>query len=84
MSSNSTTTVFQDPGYASDGFIMSMATIVFIMTPGVGFFYSGLMKGKQSLQLIYVSMLCMAIVTIQWFLFGFSLVFTDVFSKLIS
>ena len=51
--------------------------MVFIMTPGVGLFYAGMSKSSNALSLIFTSMLAMAVVTFQWFLFGFSISFSE-------
>jgi hypothetical protein len=40
--------------------------LVFLMTPGLGLFYSGLARTKNALSLMYLMMLAMAIVSIQW------------------
>lgn len=72
MKTNNGATPFADVGYPSLGFVIISAALVFIMTPGLGFFYSGLSSAKSANSLIMLSMLSMAVVTIQWFLFGFS------------
>jgi Amt family ammonium transporter len=81
MSNNSSEAInaspFADTGSASSGFLLLCGALVFIMTPGVGLFYSGLVRAKNSLTLIFVSLLASSIVTVQWFLFGFSLTFSE-------
>jgi Amt family ammonium transporter len=47
------------------------------MTPGLGVFYSGLARAKNSLSLVMLCFLSIVVVTIQWFLFGFSLAFSE-------
>jgi Amt family ammonium transporter len=47
------------------------------MIPGVGFFYSGLLRRKNALSMIYLSMMTIAVVSFQWFFWGFSLTFTE-------
>jgi len=47
------------------------------MIPGVGFFYSGLLRRKNALSMIWASMLSAAVVSFQWFFWGFSLTFAD-------
>jgi len=51
--------------------------LVWLMVPGVGFFYSGLLRRKNALSMIYLSMMSIAIVSFQWFFWGFSLAFSD-------
>jgi Amt family ammonium transporter len=47
------------------------------MTPGLGFFYSGLARAKGALSNVMICMLAYCIVTIQWVLYGFSLTFSE-------
>ena len=35
------------------------------MIPGVGFFYSGLLRRKNALSMIYLSMMCVAVVSFE-------------------
>jgi len=51
--------------------------LVWIMIPGVGFFYSGLLRRKNALSMIYMSMMTVAVVSFQWFFWGFSLAFSE-------
>ncbi|KAI9051791.1 hypothetical protein LZ554_004058 [Drepanopeziza brunnea f. sp. 'monogermtubi'] len=56
---------------------MASTALVFMMVPGIALFYSGLRSQTTALSLIWISMMTVAVVSIQWFLFGFSLVFSD-------
>lgn len=51
--------------------------LVFIMIPGLGLFYSGLLRRKNSLTMISMSMAITAVVSIEWFFWGFSLSFSE-------
>ncbi|KAJ6503830.1 ammonium transporter AmtB-like domain-containing protein [Mycena sanguinolenta] len=62
--------------------LASMA-LVWIMIPGVGFFYSGLLRRKNALSMIYLSMMTVAVVSFQWFFWGFSLAFSETGSAFI-
>lgn len=56
---------------------MIVATaLVFIMIPGLGFFYAGLLRKKSALSMIWMSMTVMSVVTFEWFFWGFSLAFS--------
>lgn len=57
-------------------YITISAVLVLLMIPGVGFFYSGLARRKSALQLVLLSMLSVAVVGFQWFLWGYSLAFS--------
>jgi len=46
-------------------FVISSMALVFIMIPGVGFFYSGLLRRKNALSMIWSSMLSVAVVSFQ-------------------
>ena len=57
---------------------MLMSTcLVFIMIPGLGFFYAGLLRRKNALTMIFMSMAVMAVVSFEWFFWGFSLAFSQ-------
>jgi len=47
------------------------------MTPGVGFFYGGLVDTKNVINQLFLSSLCLGIVTVQWVLIGYSLAFSE-------
>ncbi|KAK2464726.1 hypothetical protein APHAL10511_003302 [Amanita phalloides] len=64
-------------------FVLSGMALVFIMVPGVGFFYSGLLRRKNALSMIHMSMLCVAVVSFQWFFWGYSLTFSETASAFI-
>lgn len=44
---------------------LASTALVWIMIPGVGFFYSGLLRRKNALSMIYLSMMCVAVVSFQ-------------------
>lgn len=53
------------------------AALVMVMTPAVGFFYAGMVRSKNVVSVIKHSMLILSLVSLQWVLFGYSLVFGD-------
>ena len=55
--------------------LMVSAILVMLMTPGVGFFYGGLVRKKNIISMIALSFVVLSIVSIQWILFGYSLAF---------
>ncbi|KAG2221497.1 hypothetical protein INT45_008822 [Circinella minor] len=69
------------PEYTIDtgntAWILMCTTLVFLMTPSLGLFYAGLAKAKNALSLMYVTMLCVAVVSFQWYLIGYSLTFSS-------
>ncbi|KAF9240407.1 ammonium transporter AmtB-like domain-containing protein [Melanogaster broomeanus] len=62
---------------------LASTALVWIMIPGVGFFYSGLLRRKNALSMIYLSMMTVAVVSFQWFFWGYSLAFSDTAGKYI-
>ncbi len=57
-------------------FVLISAALVAIMTPGLAFFYGGLVKRKNVLTIMMQSFISMGIVTVLWMLFTFSLSFS--------
>jgi Amt family ammonium transporter len=57
--------------------VLASTALVWLMIPGVGFFYSGLLRRKNALSMIYLSMMTVAVVSFQWFFWGFSLAFSE-------
>ena len=55
--------------------ILASTALVMIMTPGVGLFYGGLVRRKNFINMITLSFVAFALVSIQWVLFGYSLAF---------
>jgi Amt family ammonium transporter len=45
------------------------------MVPGVGLFYSGLLRRKNALSMIMLSLLGIGVGSFQWFFWGYSLTF---------
>jgi Amt family ammonium transporter len=55
--------------------ILASTALVMIMTPGVGFFYGGLVRKKNFISMITLSFVAFALVSIQWVVLGYSLAF---------
>jgi ElaB/YqjD/DUF883 family membrane-anchored ribosome-binding protein len=69
---------------ANDGdnaWMLTATALVYLMTPAVAFFYGGMVHRKNILGTLLLCFLCMAIVTVQWLLFGFSLAFGPASSR---
>ncbi|MGG1023217.1 ammonium transporter [Bacillus licheniformis] len=56
-------------------FMFFCALLVWLMTPGIALFYGGLVRSKNVLSTIMHSLSSIAIVSIIWILFGYSLAF---------
>lgn len=57
--------------------VLMAAALVLLMTPGVAFFYGGMVRAKSVLNMMMMSFLAIGIVTVLWVAFGFSLAFGD-------
>jgi Amt family ammonium transporter len=55
--------------------VLISAALVMLMTPGVGFFYGGLVRNKNAISTIMHSFAVLGIVSIIWVLWGYSLAF---------
>ncbi len=55
--------------------MLMSAAMVMLMTPGLGFFHAGLSGKKNTTNTILMSMMSMALVTVQWVLVGYSFAF---------
>ncbi|KAI1302548.1 hypothetical protein EDD11_005594 [Mortierella claussenii] len=62
---------------------LASTALVWLMIPGIGYFYSGMARSKNALSLIMLSCCSIAVVSFQWFLFGYSLAFSKTGSKFI-
>jgi Amt family ammonium transporter len=51
------------------------AALVFLMTPGLAFFYGGMVRVKSVLNMMMMSAITIAVVTVLWVLVGYSLTF---------
>jgi Amt family ammonium transporter len=55
--------------------LLASSALVLLMTPGLAFFYGGMVRAKSVLNMIMMSFACIGIVSILWVLFGYSLAF---------
>ncbi|MCA1827508.1 MAG: ammonium transporter [Myxococcales bacterium] len=56
-------------------FVLVSAGLVLLMTPGLAFFYGGLVRGKNVVHTMILSLVCMALVGVIWALVSYSLAF---------
>ncbi|TLS28017.1 hypothetical protein PpBr36_00285 [Pyricularia pennisetigena] len=57
-------------------FVITSTALMLLMIPGIGLFYSGLARRKSALSLMFLSSLALAVTTVQWFVWGYSLSFS--------
>lgn len=60
---------------ADTAFMIISAILVLLMTPGLAFFYAGMVRAKNVISTMLQSFIAMGIVSIIWVVVGFSLVF---------
>jgi Amt family ammonium transporter len=56
--------------------ILACSALVLLMTPGLAFFYGGLVRRKNATATIMHSLTCMGLVGVVWVLWGYSLAFS--------
>jgi len=59
--------------------VLISAALVFLMTPGLGFFYGGMVRGKNVLTTIMQSFFIVALISVEWIIIGYAMTFgTDI------
>lgn len=62
---------------ADTAFVLISAALVMLMTPGLAFFYGGMVRVKSALNMLMMSFISLGIVSVLWVLYGYSLTFGD-------
>jgi ammonium transporter, Amt family len=70
-----------DPG--DTAWMLISTALVFLMVPGVGFFYGGMLRKESFLSILGQTIIITGMVTLIWVLFGYSLAFGGFHSDLI-
>ena len=55
--------------------VIVATALVMIMTPALGFFYGGMVRRKNILSTLNLSFITLALISIQWLVFGYTLAF---------
>ena len=63
------------PDTGDTAWMLASSALVLLMTPGVAFFYGGMVRAKGVLNMIMMSISAMGVVTVLWVLYGYSLAF---------
>jgi ammonium transporter, Amt family len=61
--------------HADTAWVMISAALVLLMTPGLAFFYGGMVRVKSVLNMLMMSFVAIAVVTVLWVLYGYSFAF---------
>ena len=56
-------------------FLLIMAALVLLMTPGLAFFYGGLVKAKSVISMMMMSFGAIGLIGVIWVLYGYSIAF---------
>lgn len=65
------------PDTGDTAWMLISAALVLLMTPGLAFFYGGMVRVKSVLNMIMMSISAMGVVTVLWVLYGYSVAFGD-------
>ncbi|KAI8869461.1 ammonium transporter [Ramicandelaber brevisporus] len=71
----------QDSGNTS--WMLSATAFILLMITGLGFFYSGMSRSKNALSMLMLCALSLAIVTVEWFVIGYTLALSSTGSPFI-
>ncbi len=62
---------------ADIAWMITASAMVLFMTPGLSFFYGGMVRAKNMISTMLQSFMCMGLVSLLWVVVGFSLAFGD-------
>ncbi len=62
---------------ANVAWMLTATGLVMLMTPGLSFFYGGMVRGKNAISTMLQSFIALAVISLIWVVFGFSLAFGD-------
>jgi ammonium transporter, Amt family len=63
------------PDTGDTAWMLASSALVLLMTPGLAFFYGGMVRAKGVLNMLMMSISAMGVVTVLWTLYGYSLAF---------
>jgi ammonium transporter, Amt family len=70
--------LFSDPAAVSAGdtaWVLASSALVMVMTVGLAFFYGGLVRPKNALNTMMMSVVALGLISVQWVLVGYSIAF---------
>jgi Amt family ammonium transporter len=70
------------PDTGDTAWMLASSALVLLMTPGLAFFYGGMVRARGVLNMIMMSISAMGVVTVLWVLYGYSLAFGNDVSNL--
>ena len=66
-----------DINHADTAWMIVASALVLLMTPGLAFFYGGMVSKKNVISTMLQSFIALGVISLVWVLFGFSLAFGD-------
>jgi Amt family ammonium transporter len=69
--------VAAQPDTGDTAWVLASAALVLLMTPGLAFFYGGMVRGKNVLNMLMMNFITMGLVGVLWVLAGYTLAFGD-------
>ena len=57
--------------------ILTSSALVLFMTPGLAFFYGGMVRTKNALAMLMRNLVALGVISVVWMLIGFSLAFGE-------
>ncbi|MBW8710010.1 MAG: ammonium transporter, partial [Mycobacterium sp.] len=67
--------ILGQPDTGDTAWMLASSALVLLMTPGLAFFYGGIVRAKGVLNMLMMSISAMGVVTVLWTLYGYSLAF---------
>ncbi len=58
------------------GYVLLTAALVLLMTPGLAFFYGGLVKAKSVISMMMMSFGAIGLIAVLWVIYGYAIAFT--------
>ena len=60
---------------ADTAWLLVASALVMLMTPGLAFFYGGMVRNKNVLNTLFLSFIALAVITLEWIIIGYSMSF---------
>jgi len=67
--------IMGQPDSGDTAWMLASAALVLLMTPGLAFFYGGMVRARGVLNMIMMSISAMGVITVLWVLYGYSMAF---------
>ena len=67
--------ILGQPDTGDTAWMLASSALVLLMTPGLAFFYGGMVRTRSVLNMIMMSISAMGVVTVLWVLYGYSMSF---------